>query len=142
MAWLQVLGPLEKGLRSAAELGAWQLISPVDARGRVLLVDGLHEIQDEVRAMCLIRSILFSMPRYTCTQTMHTSVVCHMFASISCEEACLCHGSNWPAAVVPALQHRITDGACFPALPFSAPDDAHWLDLCRGGERRRMWSRR
>jgi hypothetical protein len=52
-----VLGPLEKGLRSAAELGAWQLISPVDARGRVLLVDGLHEIQDEVRAMCLIPSL-------------------------------------------------------------------------------------
>lgn len=44
----QVLGPLEKGLRSAAELGAWQLISPVDALGRVLVVDGLHEIQDEV----------------------------------------------------------------------------------------------
>ncbi len=45
----QVLGPLEKGLRSAAELGAWQLISPVNALGRVLCVDGLHEIQDEVR---------------------------------------------------------------------------------------------
>lgn len=49
MSTLQVLGPLEKGLRSAAELGAWQLISPVDAVGRVLVVDGLHEIQDEVR---------------------------------------------------------------------------------------------
>lgn len=46
----QVLGPLEKGLRSAAELGAWQLISPVDALGRVLSVEGLHEIQDEVRS--------------------------------------------------------------------------------------------
>ncbi len=46
----QVLGPLEKGLRSAAELGAWQLISPVDALGRVLCVEGLHEIQDEVRS--------------------------------------------------------------------------------------------
>mmetsp|Transcript_20854 Transcript_20854/g.62756 ORF Transcript_20854/g.62756 Transcript_20854/m.62756 type:complete len:1085 (+) Transcript_20854:1468-4722(+) len=43
-----VLGPLEKGLRAAAELGAWQLISPRDAVGRVLVVDGLHEIQDEV----------------------------------------------------------------------------------------------
>jgi hypothetical protein len=47
--WLsQVLGPLEKGLRAAAELGAWQLVSPCDAAGRVLVVDGLHEIQDEV----------------------------------------------------------------------------------------------
>ena len=53
-ACTQVLGPLEKGLRSAAELGAWQLISPVDARGRVLLVDGLHEIQDEVCTKRLI----------------------------------------------------------------------------------------
>lgn len=43
-----VLGPLEKGLRAAAELGAWQLVSPRDAAGRVLVVDGLHEIQDEV----------------------------------------------------------------------------------------------
>lgn len=43
-----MLGPLEKGLRAAAELGAWQLISPRNAVGRVLVVDGLHEIQDEV----------------------------------------------------------------------------------------------
>ena len=67
----QVLGPLEKGLRSAAELGAWQLISPVDAHGRVLLVDGLHEIQDEV---C---SVLHHKPsaKCNCTRSMPTNMI-------------------------------------------------------------------
>ena len=68
---LQVLGPREKGRRSAAERGAWQLISPVDARGRVLLVDGLHEIQDEV---C---SVLHHKPTatYTCARSMPANML-------------------------------------------------------------------
>ena len=45
-----VLSALEPALRAAAELGAWQIISPVNALGRVVVVGGLHEVQDEVRA--------------------------------------------------------------------------------------------
>ena len=44
-----VLSSVEPALRSAAELGAWQIISPVSVTGRVVEVQGLHEIQDEVR---------------------------------------------------------------------------------------------
>ncbi len=44
-----VLSAVEPALRAAAELGAWQLISPVNALGRVAVVDGLHEVQDEAR---------------------------------------------------------------------------------------------
>lgn len=44
-----VLSAVEPALRAAAELGAWQLISPVNALGRVAVVEGLHEVQDEVR---------------------------------------------------------------------------------------------
>lgn len=44
-----VLSSLEPTLRAAAELGAWQIISPVNALGRVEVVGGLHEVQDKVR---------------------------------------------------------------------------------------------
>ena len=44
-----VLSAVEPTLRAAAELGAWQLISPVDALGRIVVVAGLHEVQDTVR---------------------------------------------------------------------------------------------
>ena len=44
-----VLSAIEPALRASAELGAWQLISPGDAVGRVVVVAGLHEVQDEVR---------------------------------------------------------------------------------------------
>lgn len=44
-----VLSSLEPALRAAAELGAWQIISPVNALGRVEIVGGLHEVQDKVR---------------------------------------------------------------------------------------------
>lgn len=44
-----VLSALEPVLRAAAELGAWQIISPVNALGRVEVVGGLHEVQDKVR---------------------------------------------------------------------------------------------
>ena len=44
-----VLSAIEPALRASAELGAWQLISPGDATGRVVVVQGLHEVQDEVR---------------------------------------------------------------------------------------------
>lgn len=43
-----VLSAVEPTLRQAAELGAWQLISPVNALGRVVVVAGLHEVQDNV----------------------------------------------------------------------------------------------
>ena len=43
-----VLSAVEPALRAAAELGAWQVISPVNALGRVAVVEGLHEVQDEV----------------------------------------------------------------------------------------------
>ena len=45
-----VLSSLEPALRAAAELGAWQIISPVSALGRVAVVGGLHEVQDKVRS--------------------------------------------------------------------------------------------
>lgn len=49
-----ILSSLEPALRAAAELGAWQIISPVSAAGRVEVVGGLHEVQDKVRlAGCL-----------------------------------------------------------------------------------------
>ena len=43
-----VLSSVEPVLRSAAELGAWQIISPVSTAGRVVEVQGLHEVQDMV----------------------------------------------------------------------------------------------
>ncbi len=45
-----VLSSVEPALRSAAELGAWQIISPVSVAGKVVEVQGLHEVQDTVRA--------------------------------------------------------------------------------------------
>ena len=44
-----VLSSVEPALRSAAELGAWQIISPVSVAGKVVEVQGLHEVQDTVR---------------------------------------------------------------------------------------------
>ena len=44
-----ILSAMEPGFRAAAELGAWQLISPVNATGKVLVVANLHEVQDKVR---------------------------------------------------------------------------------------------
>ncbi len=44
-----ILSSLEPALRAAAELGAWQIISPVSALGRVEVVGGLHEVQEKVR---------------------------------------------------------------------------------------------
>ena len=54
-----VLSAIEPGFRSAAELGAWQLISPVNATGKVVVVSGLHEVQDEVRtcSICALGTI-------------------------------------------------------------------------------------
>ncbi|KAK9816496.1 hypothetical protein WJX72_001009 [[Myrmecia] bisecta] len=43
-----VLSAFEPALRAAAELGAWQIISPVNAVGKVVVVSGLHEVQDTV----------------------------------------------------------------------------------------------
>lgn len=43
-----ILSAMEPGFRAAAELGAWQLISPVNAIGRVVVVSNLHEVQDKV----------------------------------------------------------------------------------------------
>lgn len=36
-------------MRAAAELGAWQLVSPADAVGRLAVVPDLHSVQDKVR---------------------------------------------------------------------------------------------
>ena len=52
-----VLSAVEPALRAAAELGAWQLISPVNALGRVAVVEGLHEVQDEVRCPPLVAAM-------------------------------------------------------------------------------------
>lgn len=46
-----VLSSVEPALRAAAELGAWQVISPVNSLGRVEVVSGLHEVQDKVRSL-------------------------------------------------------------------------------------------
>lgn len=43
-----VLSAVEPALRAAAELGAWQTISPGSVTGRVVTVSGLHEVQDKV----------------------------------------------------------------------------------------------
>ena len=43
-----ILSSLEPALRAAAELGAWQIISPVSALGRVEVVGGLYEVQEKV----------------------------------------------------------------------------------------------
>ncbi len=47
-----ILSAVEPGFRAAAELGAWQLISPVNATGRVVVVSNLHEVQDKVVISC------------------------------------------------------------------------------------------
>jgi len=46
-----ILSSLEPALRAAAELGAWQIISPVSALGRVEVVNGLHEVQGKVSVL-------------------------------------------------------------------------------------------
>lgn len=43
------LSAVEPALRATAELGAWQVISPAEATGKLVVVSGLHEVQDEVR---------------------------------------------------------------------------------------------
>ncbi|KAK9867578.1 hypothetical protein WJX84_002715 [Apatococcus fuscideae] len=42
------LSAVEPGLRASAELGAWQVISPAEATGKLVVVSGLHEVQDEI----------------------------------------------------------------------------------------------
>ncbi|PNW80482.1 hypothetical protein CHLRE_07g319300v5 [Chlamydomonas reinhardtii] len=42
-----VITAIEPMLRNAAALGAWQVISPIAATGRVEVVAGLHEVQDK-----------------------------------------------------------------------------------------------
>lgn len=49
-----ILSAMEPGFRAAAELGAWQLISPVNVTGKVLVVANLYEVQDKVRPCCLL----------------------------------------------------------------------------------------
>ncbi len=44
----QVLKPLDPILREAAGLGGWQIISPVQAFGRVRIVDSLIDVQEEL----------------------------------------------------------------------------------------------
>ena len=41
------LSAVEPALRASAELGAWQVISPAEATGKLVVVSGLHEVQDE-----------------------------------------------------------------------------------------------
>lgn len=43
-----MLGNVEGAFRAAANLGSWQIISPVTSIGRVLVVPDLHEFQNEV----------------------------------------------------------------------------------------------
>lgn len=43
-----ILSAMEPGFRAAAELGAWQLISPVNVTGKVVVVANLYEVQDKV----------------------------------------------------------------------------------------------
>lgn len=43
-----VIASIEPALRSAAELGAWQVISPASAIGRLVVVPSLHGMQDAV----------------------------------------------------------------------------------------------
>lgn len=46
-----ILSAMEPGFRAAAELGAWQLISPINATGKVVVVANLHEVQDKVHTL-------------------------------------------------------------------------------------------
>lgn len=43
-----VLSAVEPALRRCADLGSWQIISPASVTGRVVVVDGLHEVEDKV----------------------------------------------------------------------------------------------
>lgn len=89
-----VLSAVEPTLRQAAELGAWQLISPVNALGRVVVVAGLHEVQDNVS--CLVTPLAaghahviawrLCMPRAcaSCTMCPRQLRMClHLHAAIS-----------------------------------------------------------
>lgn len=44
-----VLSSLEQPVRAAANLSSWQVISPGNVTGKLVIVDGLHEVQDKVR---------------------------------------------------------------------------------------------
>lgn len=43
-----LISSVEPALRAAAELGAWQVISPAEVTGRVLVVPHLSGVQDNV----------------------------------------------------------------------------------------------
>ncbi len=70
-----VLSAIEPALRASEELGAWQLISPGDAVGRVVVVSGLHEVQDEVRWRQLFNPTLLvhTLPRKVVENDVHCS---------------------------------------------------------------------
>ena len=52
-----ILSAMEPGFRAAAELGAWQLISPQNVKGKVLVVANLHEVQDKVNAALTLHAV-------------------------------------------------------------------------------------
>lgn len=49
-----VLSAVEPHMRGAAELGAWQVISPANCYGRLEIVPDLHDIQEKVGALCYV----------------------------------------------------------------------------------------
>ena len=60
-----ILSAMEPGFRAAAELGAWQLISPVNVTGKVLVVANLHEVQDKVSCLLPYPQALAAMCKLT-----------------------------------------------------------------------------
>lgn len=60
-----ILSAMEPGFRAAAELGAWQLISPVNVTGKVVVVANLHEVQDKV-SLCCFRPCVQSSATLSC----------------------------------------------------------------------------
>lgn len=101
-----ILSSLEPALRAAAELGAWQIISPVSALGRVEVVGGLHEVQEKVH---------LSMAPWQSLKGGEGSALCPMQAS--------CRGQHCRklAAGVTAGDFRCMPGACaLQSLPVKA----------------------
>ena len=90
------LSALEPALRGAAELGAWQVISPVSALGRVAVVGGLHEVQDEVRPGCS------SAP--ACHNSHGRSRVCGRHLQSSPGLTSLARRHDWRSVVAVAAQ--------------------------------------
>lgn len=97
-----VLSAIEPALRASAELGAWQLISPGDAVGRVVVVSGLHEVQDEVPS--IPHPTPTPSPFVSTTHSLHSCILCENAGVLANED----HSANISQDTPPTHTNTLT----------------------------------